>query len=173
MTHLEIGSRTCFLRFTARSLLRAGACGGKTVCAQLQNTFEDTALLLYAALCHSLPHLTLRQAQSILHALAEDQLKLNALMDALARAYDESGFPSEGVTQEAFDRLLDAAAHAGMADTYKLYDLTYSEITRELNAYLARERLHHGLAPAQRAMTDQEMQQLLISMTRRDEFAHD
>ena len=173
MIYLEIGSRACPLRYTARSLLRTRERGGKDVGAQLKNTPDDTALLLYAALCDHLPRLTLSQAQSILHTYAQSAEKLAALMDALARAYDESGFPPEGISQQGFDRLLDAAARAGMARTHTLYDLTYSEIVRELNAFLARQRLRRGLVPAPVAMTDEEMQQLVISMTRRDEDAHD
>jgi len=170
MIYLEIGSRAYPLRFTARSLLRARERGGRKGGPLLGEGLEDTALMLYAALSDAVPHLTLRQAQSILHSFADSREKMDALLDSLARAYDESGFPGDGVTSEGFDKLLNAAANAGMENTYRLYDLTYAEIVRELNAYLARERLRRGLSCA--AMTDEAMQHLITSMIRRDDDAH-
>ena len=123
------------------------------------------------ALCDALPQLTLSQAQSMLQLFSDTKEQLDQLLDMLARAYDASGFPPEGFTPESFDRLLDAAAHAGMAHTHRLYDLTYTEIVRELNAYLTRQRLRRGLAPAACAATDEDMQKLLIAMTGREHHA--
>ena len=165
MIHLEIGRRTYPLRFTARSLLRTRERGGQDISLLLRGGEEATALLLYGALCDALPHLTLAQAQSML-SLFSTKEKLDHLLDALARAYDASGFPPEGLTQEGFDRLLDAAADAGMAHTHCLYDLTYTEIVRELNAHLAHYRIRRHAAPA--AATDEDMQKLIIAMTGRD-----
>lgn len=173
MLMFEYGARAYPLRFTARSLLRTRERGGRSIEDLLHGGSEGAALFLYAALCDALPQLTLNQAQWMLKASLDAPEKLDRLLDNLARAYADSGFPPEGVTKESFNRLLDAAANAGYLHTQQLYDLTYAEIVRELNAYLAQSRLRHGLPLAQStAMSDKEMQQLLISIAGRDALEH-
>lgn len=169
MICFETGSRAYPLRFTARSLLRACERGQTDVPTLLRGGVWATTLLLYAALCDALPHLTLRQAESLLTVHLESEKKLNALMDKLTRAYDQSGFPADGITRAGFEQLLDTAARAGFARTHTLYDLTYTEIVRELSAFLALNRLRSGQGSSHFMMTDDEMRRALLSMAGRDD----
>lgn len=172
MIYIETGSRAYPLRFTARSLLRAISRGQTDVPALLRGGAHQTALLLYAALCSSLPHLTLRQAQSLLETHLDSEKKLNSLLTKLTHAYDESGFPPDGITKESFERLLDAASRAGFMHVHTLYDLTYTEIVRELNAFLAQKRLHSALPGTDSPMTDDQMRSVLHAIARRDAFVN-
>lgn len=163
MQFIEIAGRTYALRFTARALLRTQELLDMPF-RQLFTTGEQGARhLLYCALCDQYPQITQRKANALFDALLPD---IETLYDVLASAYDESGFPREGITQASFDRLLDSAARAGMPCSYSLLDLTYREISRELSAYLARARK----AP-DTPMTDQQMLSVLQSIARRNHRA--
>lgn len=159
MRYLEIAGRTHPLRFTARALLRT-----QQLCPlpfrQLFTSGEEGARwLLYCALCDAYPFLTRRKADALFDALLPD---IAPLYDALAAAFDMSGFSREGVTQAEMDRLMDAAARAGMKKSSRLLDLTYREIARELSAYL-----HNAPEP----MTDAQMQSTLNHFARRLQHA--
>ncbi len=161
MRYIEIAGRTHPLRFTARALLRT-----QQLCpAPLRTLFtsgeEGARWLLYCALCDAYPFLTRRKSDALFDTLLPD---IAPLYDELAQAYDMSGFPREGITQEEMDRLLDAAARAGMKDSRRLLDLSYREIARELDAHLP---------PRSRAdapMTEAQMLSALKNYARR--FTH-
>lgn len=159
MQYLEIAGRTYALRFTARSLLRLQQLTDAPFASLFAGDEHGVCLLLYGALCHNLPALTLRQAQSLFAAIRE---QLPVLYDKLALAYDESGFPRKGVTPRQMERLMDAAARAGYAHSHRLCDLTCTEIAREIEAHLSR-RTGACAAP----MTDQQMRAALESFARR------
>ena len=164
MRYIEIACRTWLLRFTARSVLRTQQLISQPFETLFSTGEEGVKTLLYCALCDAYPLITLRKAQALFDALLPD---VAPLYDLLARAYDDSGFPREGVTQAQFDRLLDAAARAGMQDTQRLYDLTYREITREADAFLAR----HAPVPTNQ-MTDEQMLSALKNFARRFDRAN-
>ena len=163
MQFIEIAGRTYALRFTARSLLRTQSQLDMPFRQLFTSGEKGARQLLYCALCDAYPAVTQKKANALFDALKED---LPLLYDTLAAAYDESGFPREGITQAAFDRLLDSAARAGMYCSDRLLDLDYRQITRELDAHLARARI----APAA-PMTDQQMLCVLQSIERRNHRA--
>ena len=164
MRYIEIAARTWPLRFTARSILRTQQITTIPFRENLTRGEEGARNLLYCALCDAFPTVTRRKSDALFDALLPD---VAPLYDQLACAYDDSGFPREGITQQQFDRLLSAAARAGMQDTNRLYDLTYREIIREADAFLARS----GAAPAT-PMTDQQMLSALQIFARRSDHAN-
>ena len=166
MQFLEIGGRTCELKFTARSLLRTAQVADVPFRSLFTGGEKGAKLLLYCGLCCQYPQLTRKQAESIFDAAAENAA---LLYDKLSLAFHESGFPREGITQEQFDKLLDSAARAGMQDTHRLENLTLNEIRRELNAFLARARFSSA-APA--SMTDESMKSVLTAFARRNTFVN-
>lgn len=162
MRYIEIAGRTHPLRFTLRSLLRTQQLLSAPFSSLFTTGEEGARLLLYCALCDAYPFLTRRKANALFDSLLPD---IAPLYDALALAYDASGFPREGVSQEAADRLLDAAARAGMKDSHRLLDLTCREIARETDAHLY---------PAPRPdapMTDAQMLSALKTFARRNPHA--
>ena len=163
MRYIEIAARTWPLRFTARSILRTQQLTDIPFRENFTRGEEGARTLLYCALCDAFPAITRRKADALFDALLPD---VAPLYDQLARAYDDSGFPREGITPQQFDRLLSAAARAGMQDTHRLYDLTYQEIIRETDAFFARS----GAAPAA-PMTDQQMLSTLKLFARRSDHA--
>lgn len=159
MRYIEMAGRTHPLRFTARAILRT-----QQLChlpfRQLFTSGEEGARwLTYCALCDAYPFITRCKADALFDTLLPD---VAPLYDALAAAFDQSGFSREGITQEEMDRMLDAAARAGMKNSGRLLDLTYREIARELSAYL-----HDTPAP----MTDAQMQSALNHFARRLQHA--
>lgn len=164
MQYVEIANRTYPLRFTARALLRTQQMSALPFSALFSRGAEGAKWLLYCALCDHKPSLAFRHAEALFEACLSD---IALLYDKLTLAFHESGFPREGITQAQFDRLLDAAARAGMKNSQRLYDLTYHEIVRELDAHLA--RLPRGAAAP---MTDTQMLSVLRNFARRFDHAH-
>lgn len=158
MRYIEIAGRTHPLRFTARALLRTQQMRPAPFSTLFTSGEEGARWLLYCALCDAYPFLTRRKSDALFDALLPD---VAPLYDALALAFDDSGFPREGITQAEMDRLLDAAARAGMKDSRRLLDLDYREISRELNAHLGPRA--HGNAP----MTEEQMLSTLKNYARR------
>ena len=164
MRYIEIAARTWPLRFTARAILRTQQITNVPFRENFTRGEEGARTLLYCALCDAFPAITRRKANALFDALLPD---VASLYDLLARAYDDSGFPREGITQQQFDRLLSAAARAGMQDTVRLYDLSYREIIREADAFLARAG-----AVTSAPMTDQQMLSTLKIFARRSDHAN-
>lgn len=163
MQYVEIAARTYPLRFTARAILRTQQMSTLPFLSLFSRGGEGAKWLLYCALCDYRPSLTFRQAEALFDACMED---IGLLYDKLTLAFHESGFPREGVTQKEFDRLLDAAARAGMQNSHLLYDLTYHEIVRETDALLRRP------APASVPMTDAQMLSTLKNFAKRCDHAN-
>ena len=164
MPYVEIAHHTYPLRFTARSLLRTQEMSKLPFQSLFSRGAEGAKWLLYCALCDYRPALAFRHAEALFEACLSD---IALLYDKLTLAFYQSGFPREGITQGEFDRLLDAAARTGMKNSRRLYDLTYHEIVRELDAHLARQP-HADIAP----MTDAQMQSILKSFAGRCDDAN-
>ncbi len=162
MQYVEIAARTYPLRFTARSLLRTQQMSALPFQSLFSRGAEGAKWLLYCALIDYRPSLTFRQAEALFDACMSD---IALLYDKLTLAFHESGFPREGVTQAEFDRLLTAAARAGMQNSHRLYDLDYHEIVRETEALLRRPL-------ADTPMTDAQMLSALQHFARRCDHAN-
>ena len=158
MRYIEIAGRTHSLQFTARAVLRTQQLCPLPFRQLFTGGEEGARWLLYCALCDAYPFLTRRKADALFDSLLPD---IAPLYDTLALAYDDSGFPREGITQEEADRLLDAAARAGMQNSWRLLDLTYREISRELDAFL------HAAPHPDAPMTEKQMQSTLNHFARR------
>lgn len=164
MQYIEIAGRTYPLRFTARALLRTQQMSDLPFLSLFSQGAAGAKWLLYCALCDHKPSLAFRHVEALFDACLSD---LALLYDKLTLAFHESGFPREGITQPQFDRLLDAAARAGMKDSFRLYDLTYHEIIREMSAHLARHS-RPNIPP----MTDAQMRSALKNFARRFDHAN-
>lgn len=164
MQFIEINGSTYALKFTAQSLLRVQQMTSLPFRSLFRSGAKGAVLLLYGALCHQLPRLTLKEAETLFNAAESTAL----LYDKLTRAFDESGFPREGITGDQLDRLMDSASRAGMGDSARLQHMTLHEIDRELNAFLARTR---AFAAAPSSMTDDAMKSVLTAFARRNTHA--
>ena len=163
MQYVEIAARTYPLRFTARALLRTQQMSKLPFLSLFSRGAEGAKWLLYCALCDYRESLTFRQAEALFEACLSD---IGLLYDKLTLAFYESGFPREGITQQQFDRLLTAAARAGMQNSHRLYDLTYHEIVREVEALL------RGPLESASPMTDLQMLSALKNFARRCDHAN-